>query len=115
MNAGIRLILRTASICLLGFTEIVPLAASPRHAAPISAASSILAHPRPQETLAAPFNSLTRRSTRRTFVENTTSPSSEALKTVRLQSPAKLDSPPFPGPPILRNASASVANRQRAP
>jgi hypothetical protein len=128
MSAGIRLNLRTACLFLLALAASIPLAASPTHATlhlyPAAAitqpilhapASTSSANPCPQESVAAPANSIGRRFTRRVFLESTNAPAGEALKTARLQAPTQLYTPPLPESPALRNPAASAANRQRAP
>ena len=141
MVASICRRLRTASICLLGVVASLSISASvPAGTAPARPASISAARPLPQAydttnlalttpvsrshasaparlrpVLAAPSNSAAPRSTRRIFVEDTTHPSSDALKTARLQAPMQPYAPPRPASPALRSILPSDSNRQRAP
>jgi len=133
MIVGLRLTLRTAGICLLGVVSSISTPASaqlklvPAQPAPKVIDSNILAAATPvvrfhasastrlRPELTLPPNSAALRLTRRIFVEDSTAPSSDALKTVRLQAPMRPQAPPSPTPPALRNNFSSVANRQRAP
>ena len=130
--------LRTVALFLLGVAASISLAASvpaesgPPPSAPSSAAApaghlTLLALPAPgshayasaptrlPSEFVGPPDSAAPRSTRRIFVEDTTPPSFEALKTARLQLPFKPHPPTPPASPALRNSFVSVSNRQRAP
>ena len=127
--------LRTLGICLLGLAASISVFASvpQRAVSPIASAAS-WGHDRasligltpgfpphlsqtacPQQT--PPINSLGRHSFRRVFifVEDTTPPSSDALKTARVEVPIQTQAPPSPASVPRRYAFASRSNRQRAP
>jgi len=127
MVAGLRLIARIAGICLLGVVASIP--ASARTAPPRSHSVSALLHSVPRVytrsgsaarscraiELTTPSDSITNRQSGRIFLEDTTSPSSDALNTLRVEVPMTPDRLPRAASPALRNSSASVSNRQRAP
>jgi hypothetical protein len=137
MFAGLRTGFRTTFLCLLSVAASLAAAASvPSKASPAPAARTASAaqstaprdnpaallpaapsHPQAcgDAELTAPSNSLTHRVSRRIFVEDTTPPSSEVLTAARVQTPLRSDAPPRATSPALRNNTASVANRQRAP
>jgi hypothetical protein len=108
--------------------QATPIAAAPLPTGPIAAVATqgpILAAatrglpPHPFQTLRSeltpPSDSIGHRYTRRTFVEDTTPPSSSALKAVRLQIPARPQTTTPAPAPARRNLIASPSNRQRAP
>src|ERR1017187_2295339 len=141
MVASVRRRLRAATVCLLGVVASLSISASvPARTASAQPASMPAARPVPRAydttnleltaqisrfdasaparlrpTLAAPSNIAAPRSTRRKFVEDTPPPSSEALKTARLQAPIQPYAPSRPASPALRSAAPSDSNRQRAP
>lgn len=133
MIVGLRLTLRTAGICLLGIVSSMSAPASvqlklaPSQPAPFVIDSTILVAAPPvawfhvstnpclRSALTVSPSSAAPRLTRRIFVEDSTSLSGNALKTVRLQDPMRPQVCLPPEPPALRTNSYSVANRQRAP
>jgi hypothetical protein len=77
----------------------------------LPASADACLHP---ESVAA-SGTLAPRFKRRIFVEGTTSPSWEALKTARVEGSMTSRRALFPSSPSIRKRSASVSNRQRAP
>jgi len=128
-----RLKLRSLCICLLAAASFVSLHASVPVYRPAAqralhsedAANRVLAtagspsHAPSRTCLGAaltnPSNSFAPPSARRIFVEDTTAPSTGALRTARLHVAMMSFAPPRPASPALRNASTSASNRQRAP
>jgi len=133
MVVGLRLILRTSGICLLGLVASITTPASaqlklaPAQLTPQVIDSAILAVAPPSAQFHVSTNSCLRspltvspssaahRLSRRIFVEDSTPLSNVALKTVRLQDPMRPQVYPPTVSPALQNNSASHANRQRAP
>jgi hypothetical protein len=117
MGVSLRAGLRNACVCLLGIAAAfsiqasVPAKATHTQSLPIAVPQACTAH----VLAASESEPRTKRLARRVFVEDTTPPTSDALKADRLPLAIRSYSAPRPAPAMVSGRRTPIANRQRAP